>query len=144
VTTIATDGRIMAADGRTSGGGTIYNDASVKMTRLPDGSIVGRAGGVADHTKAVDELIVAMLEERTPRETKGDYALLRLFKDGKALLYVDRLDGPAWVSLPAAVGSGADYARGAMAMGADPKTAVKIAKRFDAGSGGRIRTLSPR
>lgn len=47
---------------------------------------------------------------------------------------------PLALKEPASIGSGADHAITAMDMGADAKTAVKMAAKRHAGTGGRIRT----
>lgn len=39
-----------------------------------------------------------------------------------------------------AIGSGSSFALGALAMGATPEQAIKIAMKFDSGTGGRVRT----
>lgn len=43
-----------------------------------------------------------------------------------------------------AIGSGSEFARGAMSMGADAVTAVKVAAKLDTGTGGKIRTYKIR
>jgi len=45
------------------------------------------------------------------------------------------------IEVPASIGSGQDHAITAMDMGADAKTAVKMAIKRDSGSGGRVRVF---
>jgi ATP-dependent protease HslVU (ClpYQ) peptidase subunit len=143
VTTIATDGRVMAADGRTVGNGTILNDRSKKLYRLPDGSIVGGAGDADFLPKAVEELARSIRDEEEPALVKGDYALIRLMPKGQLLYYYEKLL-PTVVFAPFAIGSGSAFAEGAMLAGKHPVDAVKIATLRDTGTGGRIHTLKPR
>lgn len=131
----------MAADGRTTAGTEIVNDRSVKLARLSDGSIVGWSGHAQDAAEAVLELDEAMAEGRKPQPAKGKYTLLRLRPDGTILHYYERLV-PVELQAPASIGSGGEYAKGAMLSGLDPKAAVKVAMKTDSASGGKVRTLS--
>ena len=49
----------------------------------------------------------------------------------------------ARVSAPVAVGSGSEYAMGAMATGTSAEYAVEIASRFDINTGGAVQVLHP-
>jgi ATP-dependent protease HslVU (ClpYQ) peptidase subunit len=143
MTTIATDGKSMASDGRTTGGNTVINDAAVKIHTLPDGSLIGAAGASDRWPEAVAELSRSIEAGDLPAEMRGDYELLRLLPNGKAIAYAERLR-PHPVSLPASIGSGSDFALGAMAAGADLKAAIKIAAKLDPHTGGRTRIVSLR
>lgn len=70
-----------------------------------------------------------------------DTAALRLMPDGK-LFYVNESLEPVEVGAPCAVGSGMDFAIGAMEHGATPEEAVGIASKRDPGTGGTITVLS--
>jgi hypothetical protein len=63
--------------------------------------------------------------------------------DGHVLYYYEKLL-PVKVDLPAAIGSGADLAIGAMLSDVHPVDAIRIAKQRDTATGGRIRSLKPR
>lgn len=143
MTTVATDGFSIAADGRTSAGSRIVDDNSKKLHRLPDGSIVGQSGRCSHAQDAIAELTDAIREDRRPRPMRGDYTLLRLYPEGRIITYdseLVELETPA----PAAAGSGTAYALGALHHGASPIEAVRIAKRLDSASGGRVQTMTPR
>lgn len=143
MTTIATDGVSVASDGRTSAGERIVTDSYKKLTRLPDGSVVGSAGRVTDSILALEELAESVVDGRLPKLVRGDYAFLRLEANGRATVYDSCLVAIP-VPTPYAVGSGGDYALGALHHGACSANAVRIAKKLDRGSGGRISTMQPK
>ena len=63
-------------------------------------------------------------------------------KSGKVFIYESKLY-PFVIDAPFhAIGSGADFAIGAMAAGKSATDAVKIAAKFDLATGGAIRTIS--
>lgn len=143
MTTIATDGVTLAADGRTTAGNEIVTDSAVKLHRLPDGSVLGESGACTASITAIEELASAMVEDRAPKFAKGEYTLLRLKPNGKAVVYWNELT-PVDVPTPYALGSGGEFARGAMAMGASAAEAVRIATKLDSKSGGRVRSMQPK
>jgi hypothetical protein len=116
---------------------------TVKILRLPDGSIIGAAGDSDRWPEAVAELSRSIAANDLPQEMKGNYELLRLLPNGKVIGYAERLR-PYSLSVPAAIGSGGDYAKAALLAGADLKTAIKIAGKIDLHTGGRTRIVSLR
>jgi ATP-dependent protease HslVU (ClpYQ) peptidase subunit len=143
VTTVATDGVTLAADGRTTAGNEIVSDTMNKLHRLPDGSVVAEAGACTTALLAIEELSYSIQEERHPKNLKGDFTLLRLYADGRCEVYWNELVGIV-VPTPYAIGSGGEFARGAMAMGASATEAVRVATKLDSKSGGRARSLTPK
>jgi hypothetical protein len=141
VTTIAWDGRTIAADRRTAKGMSVG-----KLFRLKDGSIVAGAGF---HDQVVE--IVAWIKGGC-RESKRP-ALPDSDPESSDLL-IACPDGTAyWLTWPylrrvkviegfAAVGSGAEYAIGALEMGASAAQAVEIAARHDDATGNGVDVLS--
>lgn len=125
----------MAADSATSVGDARVVGRQQKVFRLPDGSLVGFAGTTADALAAVHALLD---NPYTPENTQGDYTLLRLRPNGKLWCYEGRLDRPFPVTMPHAIGSGMDFALGALLHGADATEAVKIACKLDIYSGGKV------
>lgn len=135
MTTIATDGRIIAADGRVTSGGEILSESTPKLRQLADGSAVGWAGAQEDAEKAVEELAAAVREKRDPAAQDNDtFTLLRLFPYGMSAVYQQRMV-PLYVEGPHAIGSGHGFARGAMLAGASALKAIRIAHKADNGTG---------
>jgi ATP-dependent protease HslVU (ClpYQ) peptidase subunit len=137
LTTIATDGFKLAGDGRSTRNDSITGRDHIKVVSLPDGSIVGGAGRTADAERALRHLLA-----EAPGDLKGDFTLLRLFKNGKIAVYEGTLLSPISMKAPAAIGSGSDAAMGAMLAGADARTAVQIAAKLDVYTGGKITSYS--
>lgn len=133
MTTIATDGRSMAADGLVGCGDAITDTRFSKMRRLKDGRIAGVVGDAYDIGPALD-----WLDEggSLPDLSKGT-AMLVLARDGSVCSYDYR--GHCLPEAPrTALGSGMRFALGALDMGADPARAVAIAVGRDKSSGGTI------
>jgi len=137
VTTIATDGRIMAADGLCTGDGIIHDFETVKISKLADGRIVGVAGVPYDLPA-----FISWLENGgdMPSLYEGFEALV-LHADGTVKAYNSKCQFYPQ-SVPAVSGSGAAIALGAMLAGVDPVRAVEIAAERDMGTGGKIISLA--
>lgn len=139
MTTIATDGRSMAGDGRAiDQRDTIVSDARTKVRRLSDGRIVGTAGNSFDAAAYVD-----WIEQGKPGGCPIEddrFGALILNLDG-TVTWVDGKGREMVTPTPCAIGSGQDLAIGAMEAGADPFAAVMIAARRDPWTGGRVSTL---
>lgn len=136
MTTIATDGKSMAADGRVTSCDMIFSEELVKIHRLADGRLVGIAGSGYFH-----EPFLKWLEEGGEKPKLSDnFEGLVLHPDGTACTYDEncyRLPE----SLPTASGSGRPFALAAMDLGFSPEEAVKAAIRRDTQSGGKITVL---
>lgn len=136
MTTIATDGESMAGDGMAVDHcETIVNMNRRKVFKLADGRIIGGAGNSFD---------VAAWREWLEGGKAGDCPIqseqfggLILNRDG-AVLWVDYKGRETEVPPPSAIGSGQDFAIGAMEAGAAPDIAVAIAAKRDPHSGGDI------
>jgi ATP-dependent protease HslVU (ClpYQ) peptidase subunit len=139
MTTIATDGKSIAADGQSTAGDMITSTTSIKLTRLPDGSIVGGCGELAPMRRAINCLHAP---DAHPDDFTGEFSLLRLFPDGRVSVYDGCLFGFD-IPAPAAVGTGREFAMGAMLAGKGPKQAVEIATQRDVYSGGNITVMEP-
>lgn len=133
MTTIACDSKSMAGDGRVMCRGTIVGAQTEKVWRLRDGRLLGCAGrrvdGVAFRT---------YLEGGAKPKIKEAFEALVLGLNGRATYFCEHdLDGLD-TELPAAIGSGMDYALGALDAGASPERAVLIASGRDTGTGGEV------
>jgi ATP-dependent protease HslVU (ClpYQ) peptidase subunit len=146
VTTIATDGYSIAADGRTTMSGIILSENENKLVSMSDGSVIGYAGARSTALHAISEIEDAELHRREPDAVEGDYTLLRLYPSGAVALMDDGvgLRHPLWVTPPFAIGSGSVAATAAMVARASPKKAVRIAMGVDSNSGGVINVRKPR
>lgn len=136
---------VLAADSRAYGGhGCPSPGVKSKLHRLDDGSRVGVVSAKLGHP----EKFVAWLRAGgDPAEWVGDLPDLRAIvvrPDGAVHLYDDNIwaSGPIGPADFFALGSGTEYALGAMHMGASAAEAVEAAIRFDANSGGAVMVLT--
>lgn len=140
MTTIATDGKSMAGDGRCQDHfNTLVDDAKCKVFRLPGGRIVGGSGNSFD----VDSWRLWLINGKMgdcPIQS-DQFAALILNTDG-TVLWVDHKGREALTPTPCAIGSGQDYAYGVMDAGLSPERAVQIASGRDKNTGGKITVLS--
>lgn len=139
MTTIAFDGKLVAADRRISGDGHALTHVR-KLHSVSGRWIVASAGTAADcdaFLRWVKDHGHLMPDNPAPNEGDEFQGLVIDRRTGKVTYY--DLDGKAFpVTAPIAIGSGAQYARGAMLAGKDARAAVKIAAQCDGGTGGKI------
>jgi len=144
MTTIVYRDGILAADSRVSYGSAIIPGTIRKVQRLSNGALYGFSGSVEVGeimrrrvSKASDEM--APLEDEV--DLKGEsFEALIIQPDGGVLCFENR----TWMEFKCpyiAMGSGRDFAYGALAMGASAKQAIKAAAALDPGTGGRIVSL---
>lgn len=137
MTTLATDGKTMAADSQITGEGQILGYMA-KVIKLKDGRVFGGTGWADDmvlFTKWMqDEIEKPSLDE--------DFGGLILTPEGKVFRIGKKLEQTEWI-VPASLGSGGDIALGAMLAGKSPKEAVEIAALRDVGTGGEVIELAP-
>lgn len=133
MTTIAWDGKTLAAD-RCCGG---WKNVS-KIFKLKDGRYAAGCGNSYHALCAV----VAWMNAGSKADSRPDIPA----DDAPDMIVIDKKGVVSWVIWPYvngvaltepffAVGSGSEFALGAMAAGANARRAVEIACRFDASSG---------
>ncbi|MBB6306223.1 peptidase S14 [Xanthobacter tagetidis] len=132
---------VLAADRRGYSGSKHPIGTKTKIHRLADGSLFGCSTptpGLAEKLRRwVDENGV---EKPTPATIEAQAIVVRsdgaifYFKDG------DSFSGPLEAEYMA-IGSGSEYALGALTMGADAAHAVEVAIACDVWSGGGVETL---
>lgn len=139
MTTIATDGKLMAGDGRSTRGDSISGGDRKKVFQLRDGSIIGIAGRTRDAELAARKFIE---NPDSPENVRGDYTVVRLYPNGQVWVYEDNTSVAIKVKPPYAIGSGWTTALGALLAGANAAEAVKIASKVDVHTGGKITSFS--
>lgn len=136
MTTIATDGKSMAGDSRITARNEWVGD-TIKIHKAKDGRIFGCCGASADRV-----LFGAHINgENAEPKLSDDFSALVLNADGTVDYYYDKLV-PIRYLTPMAIGSGGDFALGAMLAGKSPAEAVGIAALRDLSTGGDITTIS--
>ena len=135
MTTIAWDGRTLAADTRATACGLAYG--IVKAVRLKDGRLYG-ASGAADDCKAAQN----WLDSGGEKPTVKDYAGIVIGADLSIWRYEDKLVPFPVTDRFHAIGSGRDFAIAAMHMGKTAREAVELAIVYDIYTGGPITELT--
>ena len=136
MTTIATDGKTIAAESRSIGSFIVQGDVK-KLYRLKDGRVAGTCGA----SWATEVFIQWMNGEGEKPVIEDGFGALVLGEE--VTFYCSKLS-PLIVKPPYAIGSGCEFAMGAMLAGKSPKEAVKIAIKLDEGSGGKITVMRPK
>ncbi|WP_395406324.1 hypothetical protein ACHMW6_06530 [Pseudoduganella sp. UC29_106] len=136
MTTIVCDRKSMAADKRISGDGVTFKTAKIHRVR---GALIGFCGN--------PEQALQFIEWRRnpgakPTFAEPSFEAIELTADGQLLWW-----GSEMMAIPIhdkfyAIGTGAAFALGAMAMGASPKSAIQIAARYDSATGADVQTMT--
>lgn len=138
MTTIAYRDGIMASDSRCTRGDQIVPGTYQKIYRLPDGALFAFCGSTSLEMRILEALMDD--EDVPPFKVKDGRAFL-VRPNGTKWTYEG--DG-AWLPFTGpyfAMGSGEDYAYGALWSGKDAAEAVRCAKDFDSASGGKVQTM---
>ncbi len=140
MTTIAYSKGSIACDSRMCNSSMIMTDSIKKVHVLTDGTHVAFAGSVGD----IETFRRAMVDEGPfSIDDKYDFEnvdAIAVTPDGKLFYFCDEFTN--FVELKGrehfAIGSGGDFALGALLAGADLQKALEIAISQDSGSGGEI------
>jgi hypothetical protein len=143
MTTIAWDGRIVAADSLgVAGGGRSF---------LPSKKIVEEGGVIFAACGRMGPMLDAWAKwwkdgaDPTNVPPQGgsteDCGNFIVFADGRCFIFSHMVPYACEEAAPFAIGSGADYAVGAMKAGADACRAVEIAIECDVNSGGPVEVI---
>lgn len=145
MTTIAYRSGIMCSDSQLTGDNV--RDVEMQKMRLIDGYAVGVAGkaGAIQEFMQWFEQNKAQWPLRLPdtlKQDSDDYPITVLVVKGKKMWMADGVGFPYEVTAPyTAIGSGRQFALGAMAMGADAQKAIQVAAKHDIYTGGRVKVL---
>jgi len=138
LTTIAFDGRSVAADRQMTIGGTAIKSPFPKIKRVMiEGvkSICGFSSGNVCHVMPVLEwLQQGCPDERPDISDAKDFSLILVNRAG-VFYSTESLNLVPIGNIPWAIGSGADFALGAMAAGASAKRAVMLTMQLDTSTG---------
>ena len=140
MTTVAWDGKSIAADRQLG-----HRMEVGKLFRLKSGGILGGAGW---YSQIVE--VVAWLNEGAKPADKPKFPDAE--ESGSDFLLIEPDGSPYWLTWPflrrvkinetySAIGSGCEYALGAMANGASAKRAVEIACKFDPSTGKGVNVI---
>lgn len=140
MTAIATDGITIAADGRHCAGTEVISDTAKKII-VRDGYIFATAGVAALCHAAIEWFLKNGDADDAPEAKEGtSWCIVVIGKDRRMYRLTDTVPYKDEFFYPQAFGSGADFARGAMAAGASPREAVELIvnHKLDTGTGGTV------
>jgi ATP-dependent protease HslVU (ClpYQ) peptidase subunit len=142
MTTIATDGVTIAADGqRTAGSERIGLNAKKIIVR--DGRIFALTGTVGLFEAAIRWFLAGAEAGKAPKGAEEDsWRLIVIDKTGALATFGSTALFGEPFPYPQAFGSGANYAMAAMRCGKSPQEAVEIAKELDVLSGGLVQVVN--
>lgn len=132
MTTIATDGKTIACDSLATWGDMRITHNRKKIHKIGD-MYVGASG----NSEFISAYIEYLKTGKNKPTTEDAHTLLFLTKGG-VYLQTDTRFNRIKVNSVMAIGSGREYAIGAMMAGASPYEAVKIAIKNDLNSGGKV------
>jgi len=139
MTTVAFDGKLLAVDSRVVDDDMLVSDDFLKIFTGTGDIRAAAITGVGQFAGAVERAI----HNGGGQFPTGEYSLLAIDDQGLCFdIDLSEEYGAAhrfYYSKPAAMGSGAKFALGAMAAGATAPKAVDIACRYDQSSGGAVR-----
>ena len=136
MTTITWDGKTLAADSRVTAGGSLVAETAVKIKKI-DNKLVGAAGVPAQ----CEEFFEFVKSGEKPEQLPEDFQGVIVYKN-KRIEYYDSNYSCTLCKGLFSIGSGEEYAYGAMSAGASAKEAIKIAMKKDLATGGKIIELS--
>lgn len=136
MTTIATDGKVMVSDSRLTSGEMICPWGTTKVFHLSSG-IIGISGNYDMYEPVKDWIEGGGDHSNIPDIKHGEFHILWIRKKGQVYEAYNNSGGWMRVKPPYAIGSGRDYAMGALMAGCSPLEAVKSAIKLDCYSGGK-------
>ena len=143
MSTVATDGQSMASDSRiTDDGGAMDQLNFPKIRKLKD-CIAGFAGDVESGILFFNWLERGEQDDPAQKPPLDDDVFIGLVLRANGVFWYGSklIPGGVACGTPAAIGSGGDFAMGAMLAGKTPAESVRLACRVDSNSGGKVRTL---
>lgn len=134
------DGKTLAADSQAVCAGT--RSRLRKIVKSPDGFLAAGVGTVSSFIPWLRWVQAGMPPEEQPTSLK-DATVIIVEPRGRAFLFEGSATRMPLTERKWAIGSGADYALGAMAVGADAAQAVRAACRYNVDCGGPVVAMAP-
>lgn len=140
MTIIAIRNGIIASDSRMTYGNAVLSDNTRKIVKAPDGTLAGASGSAIFCTRFLN-WVESGLDEKTmpkPRVMNGGVDTGLLYMPGGTIRMIEPSGFYDVESEYMAIGSGSDFAMGAMACGANAIEAVAAAIKHEINCGGGI------
>ena len=144
MTTIAYDGCTVACDGRSE----LYDiivSTTAKKIRVHFGTVYACAGAPQMYDRVIAWLHARDWSEPAPTAPEGKWSIMILSRRPNGAIVLEYASSevpyPAPMQAPLALGSGCQFAMGAMKHGASAREAVEIACSLDPYSGGEVQVV---
>lgn len=143
MTTIATDGITIAADGRQCSGSEVITDAGQKIF-VRHGHIFAIAGGQAAAECAIGWVLSGAVPDNAPKGGDHGWQLIVIEPSRRMVRYTNQCPYPDEFYYPQSFAAGADFARAAMLCGRTPEQAIQliIDHKLETGTGGKITVVN--
>ena len=143
MTTIAWDGKTLAADRLGNAGSMMYETTKIRKTGYL-GDLLFAAGQFSEINMLYKWYEEGADPDKWPKHQDGDkWEALMVIKSNKTIWRYETQPTPWRIEAPFyAIGTGRDYAMAAMHLGKTSKEAVEIAALFDPNTGMGINTLT--
>jgi hypothetical protein len=143
MTTIVYRNGVMVSDSRAYSGGALPIGAKSKIQRLNDGTLVGVSTITPGGSEAIMRWVVDGCPDNPDYKLPEKFSMIMAKLNGSVYLANDALmlSGPLMGEM-FAIGTGSEYALGAMKYGASPIAAVEIACQLDVWSSEPIYCLT--
>lgn len=135
MTTIAFDGKTLAADTQATGQYLLQRPARKVRSH---GAVAWAVAGYEANIETFSDWIKNGRPEQKPQLAGADDFCALVIEEGHCVSYQTGGLVRLKAGTPAAIGSGAEIAMGAMMAGADARQAVRIAIKLDPYTGGRV------
>ena len=143
MTTIATDGVTIAADGRQCSGSEVITDNGRKII-VRGGHIFAIAGGQAAAVAAIDWVLAGAIHDEAPKAGEHGWRLIVIDPNRRLVRYTSECPYPDEFYYPQSFAAGADFARAAMLCGKSPAEAVQLVidNNLETGTGGTVMVIN--
>jgi ATP-dependent protease HslVU (ClpYQ) peptidase subunit len=137
VTTVAWDGKTLAADRQVSSGSAVYR-ATGKLHAIP-GGVIGCCGSVPQIQRALNWIRAGMKGDAPELDEFGAISVI----DGEVAIWDDETPIPIGAGERIAIGSGGSWAMAAMDFGKSAIEAVEYAATRDHDTGCGVDSVQP-
>ena len=138
MTTVAFDGEVIASDSRLTSGDFICSVSTPKIYKIGD-SFVGVCG-CSEQEMVYLRWFKDQTKPRPSPDSLKEFEAMVVRGNGKVYQSTELCEFVE-IGYPYAIGSGGDYAIGAMMAGKSATDAVKIAIKIDPFSGGKVKSF---
>lgn len=141
MTTIAWDGKSVAADSMKSAGVYVTRSGSFEKLVRRGQEVFAFAGSAPLFAPMIEWYLAGADAQKCPKDADDGSSALIVFKEGRCFQYILETPYPEELFAPDAFGAGSDFAIGAIKAGASVHRAIEIASECTPHTGGAIQVI---